>query len=174
MGDTASPVPESIEIIRNTNGPIEPCHYFTACGSVLYNSYTYKIDYHPYLDIERIKPSPDTDLCIVTLKRNEAYDHFNIKNISPLCLPANPGDDWEYKNDGNDQLVKVFGFGYTKDYPELAKERNTQKQMIERVIEYRTFMIKPMRKCFEQFGRLDLKTIRNENRYGADRTWLEM
>ena len=173
MGDTASPVPKS-KIIQNTNSPNEACYYFTACGSIIYNSHKYKIDYHPYLDIERIKPSPDTDLCIVTLKRNEAYDYFNIKNISPLCLPANPGADWEYSNNGNDQLVKVFGFGYTKDYPELAKKRNTQQKMIERAIEYRTFTIKPMRKCFEQFGRLALKTIRNENRYGVDLTWLEM
>ena len=108
-----------------------------------------------YLDIERIKASVEDEFCIVTLKRNKIYDFYNVKNISPLCLPENPSEVFEGKT------ATVLGFGYTKTFQVLAKTRNDNKKMISRLIISKGFYFKSARNCYKEFGSLALKSKRN-------------
>ena len=104
-----------------------------------------------YLDIERIKASAKDEFCIVTLKRNKIYDFYNVKNISPLCLPENPSEVFEGKT------ATVLGFAYTKDFQVLAKTRNDNKKMISRLIISKGFNFKSTRNCYSE-----IHVLRNE------------
>ena len=118
----------------------------------------YKLVAERYLDIERVKLSADDEFSIVTLKKNEIYDVRGVKNISPFCLPENPADEFEGESG------KVFGFAYTEFFPDLAKNRNRNKVMIERKASVKGFRITSARECAKHFGRMALKQRRNRKR----------
>ena len=122
----------------------------------------YKVIGNRYMDVERIKPSANNDFCIVTLKINKLYK-IHIKNISPLCLPANPSNEFEGRTG------TVHGFGYKENFPTLGKERNNAKRMISRLKESKNFDFYSTRNCFKKFGSLALKSMKN-----GELVWLEL
>ena len=121
------------------------------------------VDKH-YLDIERVKLSEDDNFAVVTLKKNEIYDLRRVKNISPFCLPENPAN--EFKGDSG----KVLGFAYTENFPNLAKQRNQNKLMVERKAAVKGFTISSARECSKHFGRMTLKRKRNVEKF----VWLKL
>ena len=121
------------------------------------------VDKH-YLDIERVKLSEDDNFAVVTLKKNEIYDIRRVKNISPFCLPANPA------NELKGHSGKVLGFAYTENFPNLAKQRNRNKLMVERKASVRGFTISSARECSKHFGRMALKRKRNVEKF----VWLKL
>ena len=106
----------------------------------------YQAEWEPYLDVERIKPSANNDFCIVTLEKNRVYDYFNVKDISPLCLPAEPGGDYDGR------IGKVFGFGYTENFPDTIIQRRDADKMIERHIRGVSFHVNSTSKCYQVRG----------------------
>ena len=123
----------------------------------------YKVVDKRYLDIERVKLSPDDNFAVVTLKKNKIYDIRGVKNISPFCLPENPADEFEGK------AGKVFGFAYTENIQQI-KDRNTFKLMIERKASVKDFTISSARECIKHFGRMALKRKRNGEKF----VWLKL
>ena len=121
------------------------------------------VDKH-YLDIERVKLSEDDNFAVVTLKKNEIYDIRRVKNISPFCLPATPA------NELKGHSGKVLGFAYTENFPNLAKQWNRNKLMVERKAAVRGFTISSARECSKHFGRMALKRKRNVEKF----VWLKL
>ena len=95
-----------------------------------------------FFNVSSIKPSPDTNFCILTLEESVDF----TETMQPLCLP-------QIDSDQKDTLTgTVLGFGYDKLIPSQVKTNAKLGILRERTMERSKITVKSSTECVKSLA----------------------